>query len=174
MQNIIQNIFQNLQPGTKFKFNRSGKDTVIQMLFLCWIRDIALMRKNCSSGFLVGDSCLDQETSDFIFVLPKMELIHSGDIQFLIKFLKMDTESRCFRAVPGSFAGGFLFGKKCHLMPSFVNIRSLCGRGNHGGYWVRLVLLTKSESMCIFPEVGCWSLEQAQAIACNYGRSCFL
>jgi 2,3,4,5-tetrahydropyridine-2-carboxylate N-succinyltransferase len=107
MQKTIQDIFQNLQQGQKVEdLSSQERDTVIEVISLLdtgHLRVAERVTQNQDVSW-VTHAWVKQAILIY-FRLQKMELIHSGDIQFYDKIpLKKWTPSLGVRAVPGSFA----------------------------------------------------------------------
>lgn len=139
MQKTIQDIFQNLQQGQKVEdLSSQERDTVIEVISLLdtgHLRVAERVTQNQDASW-VTHAWVKQAILIY-FRLQKMELIHSGDIQFYDKIpLKKWTPSLGVRAVPGSFARvGSYLEKNVILMPSFVNIGAYVGEGTMVDTW---------------------------------------
>lgn len=139
MQKTIQDIFQNLQQGKKIEdLTSQERDTVIEVISLLdtgHLRVAERVTQNQDVSW-VTHAWVKQAILIY-FRMQKMELIHSGDIQFYDKVpLKKWTPHLGVRVVPGAFARvGSYLEKNVILMPSFVNIGAYVGEGTMVDTW---------------------------------------
>ncbi len=139
MQNIIQEAYQKLQQGMKIQdLTAEEKDTVIQVISLLDTGHIRVAEKKTvhQDSSWVTHAWIKEAISIY-FRLQKMELIHSGDIQYFDKIpLKKWTTESAVRAVPGALVRvGSYLEKNVILMPSFVNIGAYVGEGSMVDTW---------------------------------------
>jgi 2,3,4,5-tetrahydropyridine-2-carboxylate N-succinyltransferase len=139
MQNIIQDIDQKLQDGLKIEdLSAEEKNTVIQVISLLDTGHLRIAEKKMQNQDVswVTHAWMKQAILIY-FRLQKMELIHSGDIQYFDKIpLKKWNSGSGVRVVPGALARvGSYLEKNVILMPSFINIGAYVGEGTMVDTW---------------------------------------